>query len=83
MCENGINTDQLKVSIGQVSDSLGMSQTWVEQLHHLADHGHRQGASTDLAQVTVLLGEARAKLDHAIEELEGRAGGDDVTVELV
>lgn len=82
MCENGINTDQLKVSIAQLNDSLGMSQTWIEQLHHLADHGKRPAASTDLAQVSVMLGEARAKLDHAIDTLEGRAG-EDVTVELV
>ena len=82
MCENGINVDQLKVSIAQVNDSLGMSQTFVEQLHHLADHGHKHDASTELAQVTVMLGEARAKLDRALEELEGPAH-EDVTVELV
>jgi len=82
MCENGINTDQLKVSIAQVNDSLAMSQQWLEQLHHMADHGKRHEASTDLAQVTVMLGEARAKLDAALDSLEGAATGD-VTVELV
>jgi hypothetical protein len=82
MCENGINVDQLKVSIAQVNDSLGMSQTWLEQLHHMADHGSKKVASTELAQVTVLLGEARAKLDRALDDLEGTAR-EDVTVELV
>jgi hypothetical protein len=82
MCENGINTDQLKVSIAQVNDSLAMSQQWLEQLHHMADHAKNADASTDLAQVTVMLGEARAKLDAALDSLEGSAGSD-VTVELV
>ena len=82
MCENGINVDQLKVSIAQVNDSLGMSQTWLEQLHHMADHGDKKVASAELAQVTVALGEVRAKLDRALESLEG-SGHEDVTVELV
>jgi hypothetical protein len=82
MCENGINVDQLKVSIAQVNDSLGMSQTWLEQLHHMADHSGRKVASTEVAQVTVLLGEARAKLDTALDALEDDAN-EDVTVELV
>ena len=82
MCENGINVDQLKVSIAQVSDSLAMSQTWLEQLHHMADHSGKKPASTELAQVTVLLGEARAKLDRALDDLDGTVH-EDVTVELV
>ena len=82
MCENGINDDQLKVSIGQVSDSLGMSLTWLEQLHHMADHGKRVEASKHLAQATITLGEARAKLDEAIGALE-ESSSEDVTVELV
>jgi hypothetical protein len=82
MCENGINVDQLRVSIAQVNDSLGMSQTWLEQLHHMADHSGKKLASTEVAQVTVLLGEARAKLDRALDALEGGVH-EDVTVELV
>jgi hypothetical protein len=82
MCENGINVDQLRVSVAQVNDSLGMSQTWLEQLHHMADHAGREGTSTELAQVTVLLGEARARLERALDDLES-AGHEDVTVELV
>ena len=82
MCENGINVDQLKVSIAQINDSLGMNQTFVEQLHQLADHGHKHDASTELAQVTVMLGEARAKLERAVDSLEGTTH-EDVTVELV
>lgn len=85
MCESGINIGQLKLSIGQIDDALALSQQWLEQMHHLADHGKKTEASTELAQATVLLGEARGKLDAAIDALEGRSASDDdgVEVELV
>ncbi len=85
MCESGINIGQLKLSVGQVDDALSMSQQWLEQLHHLADHGKKTEASAELAQATVLLGEARGKLDAAINALEGVSASDDdgVEVELV
>ncbi len=82
MCENGINNDQLKVSVSQVVDSLGMSQQWLEQLHHLADHGKKADTSAQIAQAGVLLGEARAKLQETLDSLEEHPS-DDVTVELV
>jgi len=50
-------------------------------LHHLADHGRRTATSAELAQVTVMLGEAREKLDAAVENLD--VVEDDVTVELI
>lgn len=83
MCESGINVDQLKLSIGQVDDSLALAQQWLEQLHNVADRGKQHDASAALAQVTVSLGEGRDKLEHAIEALEGHEAGPDVTVELV
>lgn len=79
MCESGINTDQMKLSVTMVSDSLALSQQWLEQLHHLADHGRRTTTSAELAQVTVMLGEAREKLESAVENLD--VIEDDVTVE--
>lgn len=82
MCEHGINLDQMKLAVGQADDAIALVQQWLEQLHHLADHGHQPSASADIAQAGVLLGEARAKLDSAIEELEG-TGDSDVKVELV
>jgi len=82
MCEHGINLDQMKLAVGQADDAIALVQQWLEQLHHLADHGHQPSASTDIAQAGVLLGEARAKLDTAIEALED-AGDTDVSVELV
>ena len=82
MCEHGINIDQMKLALGQSDDALGMVQQWMEQLHHLADHGNRAETSTALAQASVLLGEARGKLELAIEELEGDSD-DSVSVELV
>ena len=82
MCEQGVNIGQMRLAIGQSDDAIAMVQQWLEQLHHLADHGHQPQASADIAQATVLLGEARAKLDAAIEALED-GGTSDVSVELV
>ena len=82
MCEQGINIDQMKLAVGQADDAIALVQQWLEQLHHLADHGHQHEASTDLAQAGVLLGEARAKLETAIDALQGGTGSD-VSVELV
>lgn len=83
MCENNVNVPQLRISIGQTDDAVAMAQQWLEQLHHLADHGHKHEASAELAQANVLLGEARAKLEAAIASLEGGTEKPDVTVELV
>ena len=82
MCESGVNTDQMRMMIGQVGDYLGVSQQSLEQIHHLADHAHLHDPSTVVAQATVLLGEARAKLETAMDQL-GDAGANDVTVERV
>lgn len=82
MCENNVNVPQLKLSIGQVDDAVALAQQWLEQLHHLADHGKKHEASMELAQANVLLGEVRGKLEDAVNTLTGR-DADDVTVELV
>lgn len=83
MCEQGYNVSQLKLAIGQSDDAVAMVQQWIEQLHHLADHGKRAEVSKALAQASVLFGEGRAKLDDAIAELEGTPRGDTTTVELI
>jgi len=83
MCENNLNVPQLKLSVGQVDDAVALAQQWLEQLHHLADHGKQHDASVELAQANVLLGEVRGKLQDALNALDGRPTGDDVTVELV
>jgi hypothetical protein len=83
MCESGINVDQLRMSITHTEQTLGMAQEWLEELHHLADHGKKHDASVELAQATVLLGEARVKLEKAIDRVDGTAPADGVTVELV
>jgi len=82
MCEQGINIGQMKLAVGQADDAVALVQQWLEQLHHLADHGHQDAASADIAQASALLGEARAKLDAAIVALEGGSTSD-VSVELV
>lgn len=83
MCEQGVNVGQLKLAIGQSDDAIAVVQQWLEQLHHLADHGKRAEVSTALAQAGVLLGEARGKLDAAIADLEGHKHDHGTTVELV
>ena len=82
MCENNINVSQLRLSVGQVDDAIALSQQWLEQLHHLADHGKQHDASVELAQANVMLGDVRGKLEKAIDALGG-APSSDVTVELV
>lgn len=79
MCEGGINTGQMKLAVAMINDSLALSQQHLEQLHHLADQGRRSASSAELAQVTVMLGEAREKLDNAVASLS--IADDDVTIE--
>lgn len=74
MCETGVHTGQLRLMIGQVDDSLAMAQQWLEQAHHLADHAEEPEASTLVAQASVLLGEARAKLRSSAEIIESAPG---------
>ena len=81
MCESGINTGQMKMAVAMINDSLALSQQHLEQLHHLADQGRRSATSAELAQVTVMLGEAREKLDSAVANLS--IADDDITIELL
>lgn len=83
MCENSVNVPQLKISVAQVDDAIALAQQWLEQLHHLADHGKKPEVSAELAQANVLLGEARAKVEAAINALDGRSEDAGITVELV
>jgi hypothetical protein len=83
MCESGgINNDQMKLSIAQCNEAVGLAQEWLEQLHHLLDHAGESASSALVAQVTVALGEAREKLDGAADAV-GTGGHDHVSVELV
>jgi hypothetical protein len=83
MCQNGVNTDQMKMMIAQANDSLAMAQRWLEQIHHLADHADLAHPSAEIAQASVLLGEARAKLENASDEMEGHSHDHGVSVEVV
>jgi hypothetical protein len=83
MCQKGVNTDQMKLMIGQADDTLAMAQQWLEQIHHLADHADLTDTSKEVAQASVLLGEVRAKLDHAANALDGGSTAPDASVELV
>lgn len=80
MCEGGINTGQMKLAVAMINDALALSQQHLEQLHHLADQGRRSASSAELAQVTVMLGEAREKLDNAVASLSV-SDDDEITIE--
>jgi len=80
MCQKGVNTDQMRLMIGQANDALAMAQQWLEQIHHLADHADLVAPSASVAQASVLLGEARGKLDIAADELAGQTPGPDASV---
>jgi hypothetical protein len=83
MCQKGVNTDQMKLMLGQADDTLAMAQQWLEQIHHLADHADLTHSSTSVAQASVLLGEARAKLDKAANQIDDASSSSDASVELV
>ena len=83
MCQKGVNPDQMKLMIGQADDALAMAQQWLEQIHHLADHADLAESSKQVAQASVLLGEARAKLDNAADGLDGESSSSGASVELV
>lgn len=83
MCQKGVNTGQMKLMIGQADDALAMAQQWLEQIHHLADHADLAEPSKQVAQASVLLGEARSKLDSAADGLDGENPSTGTSVELV
>ena len=83
MCQKGVNTDQMKLMIGQANDALALSQQWLEQIHHLADQAGLSRPSAEVAQASVLLGQARAKLEDAVDLIDGASTGPDATVELL
>jgi len=85
MCQQGVNMGQLKMAIKQTDETIALAQEWLEELHHLADHGSLNEVSAALAQANVKLGEVRAQLYCATDNLDNPGGGDegDVSVELV
>ncbi|MBE0417756.1 MAG: hypothetical protein IBX63_08315 [Coriobacteriia bacterium] len=68
--------------IAQVDDSLALAQQWLEQIHHLADRAEEADGSALVAQATVLLGEARAKLQSSTDII-GNGPGNQASVERV
>ncbi|HET6498028.1 MAG TPA: hypothetical protein VFH17_03135 [Coriobacteriia bacterium] len=75
ICETNVHIGQLRLMIAQADDSLAMTQQWLEQIHHLADRADEHDASVLVAQASVLIGEARAKLQASTEITGSAAGG--------
>lgn len=82
MCKQGVNKDQLKSMITMSDENIALSQEWLEKVHHLADHANIDG-SAEVAQATVLLGQARARLEEAFRILETPSTESHVEVSLV
>lgn len=82
ICETNVHIGQLRLMIAQADDSLAMTQQWLEQIHHLADRANERDASALVAQASVLIGEARAKL-QASTDIVGSTPGETATVERV
>jgi hypothetical protein len=83
MCKQGVNADQMKLMLGQANDALAMAQQWLEQIHHLADQGGMTGPSVTVAQATVLIGEARGKLESATAGMDAPEEEGEASIERV
>ena len=84
MCNNGVNTNQLKATIEQIDESVALNRRWTHRLYHLADNGGQVKTAEKLAQVQRLLDDARALLDEASDAVDDDASASSgVSVELV
>ncbi len=83
MCQKGVNTEQMRLMISQAGDAISMAQQWLERIHHMADHADLTESSKHVAQASVMLGEARARLETASNDLENRDENPNASVELV
>lgn len=82
MCEHGMNTDQMKASLGQSQSTLSLVQEWLGQSAHVAGHADRADVVEAVARAQELIVQAHESLGQAIAELN-LAPEDAVTVERV
>ncbi len=82
MCENGVNIDQMRLMIDQVSSALALSQQSLGQIHHLAGHAEMTETGAAVEKASALLSDAIAELETAKERMEADSVAD-VTVERV
>ncbi len=75
MCNNGVNTSQLKVTIQQIDESVALSRRWTHRAYHLADSGALSATAAKLEEVQRLLDEARGMLSEAMDVVEDEDAG--------
>ena len=83
MCEHGINIEQMKLAVGQADDAIALAQQWLEQLHHLADHGHQPARAARTSRRPACCSARRAPSSTPRSTRSRAAGETDVSVELV
>ncbi len=81
MCDNGVNTGQLRSSIQQIDESVALSRRWTHRAYHLADGGSMPKTAAKLEEAQKLLDEARSMLAEAMDTVEDEDAG--FTVEAV
>ncbi|MDO4399806.1 MAG: dynein gamma chain protein [Coriobacteriia bacterium] len=84
MCANGVNTEQYKMMIDYMDDTLAVNRRWIHKMAHTVEDNGYAKTSEVMHQVQALLDDARALLTDAkdaIEEDDEKLGG--VTVSLV
>lgn len=82
MCNNGVNTNQLKSTIEQIDECIALNRRWTHRLFHLADDGGQDKTAAKLKEVQSLLDDARALLDEARDAVDDDSSSG-VSVELV
>ena len=84
MCANGVNTEQYKMMIDYMDDTLAVNRRWIHKMAHTVEDNGYAKTSEVMHQVQALLDDARALLTDAkdaIEDDDEKLGG--VTVSLV
>jgi hypothetical protein len=82
MCEHGMNTDQMKSSMGQSESTLGLVEDWLDQSAHVAGHAERADVVDMIDRARARIDEARQLIARAIVELDA-SPNEAVTVERV
>lgn len=82
MCENGVNVDQMRISLEQSQTTLGLVGGWLGDSAHRLGHASRDDVAGSLAEARKLVDEAAAIVASAITDLDAQPAGS-VTVERV
>jgi hypothetical protein len=80
MCNNGVNTTQLKTMVEMSAEQVALVSSWLKELAHLA--GHAGAGVAELESAAQALKAARRSLEDGAEALDG-AGGSQVEVHAV